>query len=141
MISKRKGENKGTGSWKDILTFLYLCQSPCPERAHAWRKLKATALHSALLTIQAKRSFEVNSQPAPVVGGFIFFLSQRHVHTGPGQLVWRAGTPWGPPWTCRAMGGFLGERVPMKWLSSGSRRGFQGTIYIPRAGSGKLTSP
>lgn len=72
---KKKKIKKDTGSWKDVLKFLYLCQSPCPERAHAWRKLKATALHPACPPIQAERNFEVNSQPVPVVGGFTFLMN------------------------------------------------------------------
>lgn len=71
-LTKKKGKKEDTGSWKGVLKFLYLCQSPCPERAHAWRKLKATALRSALLPIQAKRNLEVNSQPVPVAGGLRF---------------------------------------------------------------------
>lgn len=116
-LQKEGGRKKGTGSWKDVLTFLYLCQSPCPERAYAWRKLKATALHSALLPIQAKRSFEVNSQPAPCCGGL-------HLPYEPKACVYRSrpaggesGDPKGtPPWTCRAMGGFLGKRVPLAFI-------------------------
>lgn len=70
---KKKEEKKeDTGSWEGVLKFLYLCQSPCPERAHAWRKLKATALRPALLPIQARRNLEVNSQPVPVLGGLRF---------------------------------------------------------------------
>lgn len=59
-ISNKKKKMRGkkdTGSWKDVLKFLYLCQSPCPKRANAWRKLKATALHSTLLPIQARQIF------------------------------------------------------------------------------------
>lgn len=122
---KKRKKKKDTGSWKDVLKFLYLCQSPCPERAHAWRKLKTTALHSALLPIQANRNFEVNSQPLPVVGGFIFLTSQRHVRAGTAQSG-PAGVesrdPTGtPPWPCRALGGFLGKRVPLARLALSRR--------------------